>query len=553
MCFALLVLLGLGACGDDDGPGPMPDAGMPDAGMPDGGPIDGGPPPVDIDFPMPGPTSGAMGIGSFRFGAATAATQIEDMNENTDWYLWTRPKAEGGLGHGVFVGDAVQGYTHALDDIALVTEMNLDAYRFSVEWPRVEPMRDVVDEAALAHYDEVVDALVAANVTPMITVHHFSNPLWVDDPRIANDCPGGPTATQLCGWHHETGGPLIVEEIAEHARLLAERYGDRVDDWMTLNEPVNYLLAAYGTNVFPPGRNLYIGGDIDAFGRALRNMIAAHAAMYDAIKAADTVDADGDGVAASVGFTLNVIAFVPARGNRPSTHPDDIAAVERVRYVYHYLFPGSILDGTFDADADMTGEEMHPEWRGKLDWLGIQYYPRVGVSGQIEAVPLVRASVCFGGFDLGACLPPEDPTHWVPAMRYEYWEPGIYEILMAFSERWPDLPMTVTEAGIATEVGVRRAEHVVRTLEMIQRAIEDGADVRGYLHWSLMDNFEWAEGYEPRFGLYRVDRTMPGYPRTATEGATVLGAIAAARRLTVAQREQYGGLGPMTPEEGAGL
>src|SRR5690349_9874982 len=258
----LLLCLVLAGCGDDDERTPAVDAGVDappelDAGPPDAGPRDGGPPPVDIDFGMPGSTSAASGRGSFRFGVATAATQIEDMNPSTDWYLWTQAEAEGGLGHGVFVDDAVQGYSHAIEDVALI-----------------EPMRDVIDEAALTHYDELIDALVAAEITPMITVHHFSNPVWVDDPRIANDCPGGPTATQLCGWHHPEGGPLIIEEIAEHARLLAERYGDRVDDWMTLNEPVNYLLAAYGTSSFPPGRNLYLGGDMDAFTRALRNFIA---------------------------------------------------------------------------------------------------------------------------------------------------------------------------------------------------------------------------------------------------------------------------------------
>ena len=133
-------------------------------------------------------------------------------------------------------------------------------------------------------------------------------------------------------------------------------------------------------------------------------------------------------------------------------------------------------------------------------------------------------------------------------MRYEYWAPGLATILGEFAARYDGLPLTVTEAGIATHVGRRRAENVVRTLEQIEVARQAGADVRGYYHWSLTDNFEWAEGYGPQFGLYSVDRTGD-YPRTATEGATVLGEIAGARTLTVAQRETYGGLGPMTPEE----
>ena len=150
---------------------------------------------------------------------------------------------------------------------------------------------------------------------------------------------------------------------------------------------------------------------------------------------------------------------------------------------------------------------------------------------------------------MGACIPPADETHFIPAMGYEYWEGGLYDILMEYDDRYAGaIPITVTEAGIATEVGARRAENVVRTMEQIHYARRAGADVRGYYHWSLMDNFEWSYGYAPRFGLYRVDRTGD-YDRVATEGATVFGRIAGARSLTISDRQAYGGYGPMTPEE----
>jgi beta-glucosidase len=136
----------------------------------------------------------------------------------------------------------------------------------------------------------------------------------------------------------------------------------------------------------------------------------------------------------------------------------------------------------------------------------------------------------------------------VPVMGYEFYAPGLYTILKEMSARYPALPMVVTEAGIATEDGARRAENVVRVLEQIERARSEGVDVRGYYHWSLFDNFEWAEGFGPRFGLYRVDYST--YARTATEGATVLGEIAGGRALTTALRQAHGGDGPMTPEPG---
>lgn len=501
-------------------------------------------PPPDIDFAMPGSTSADSGRGSFTFGAATAATQIEDQNPDVDWYVWTAPESMGGLARGPFVGDAVQGYTRAIDDIDLMEAMNLDSYRFSVEWARVEPVRDQVSEAALAHYDDFIDALVARGIEPMITVHHFSNPIWVDDPRIGG-CPDGVTADYLCGWHYPEGADAIIEEIAEHARVLAARYGDRVDDWATVNEPINYLIASYGVGFFPPGRSLLLS-DFPRFMQVVRAYIRAHVAIYDAIKEADTVDADGDGVAASVGFTLSVAEFTPARDNLLSDNPEDVAARDRVRYAYHYVMVESLRQGKFDTDLDQTFDEDQPTWSGKLDWLGVQYYSRISVSADRAILPGVDAMVCFGGYDLGSCLVAEDPTKWVPAMGYEYFEPGLYNVLSDFSGRWPDLPMTVSESGLATEVGARRAEHVVRSLEQIARARDEGVDVRGYYHWSLTDNFEWAEGYEPQFGLYRVDRT--DFSRTATEGATVLGDIAGSRRITSAQRDAMGGLDPMTPE-----
>lgn len=541
----VLAAMALGGCGEDDG---VPaDAGAGDGAVAIDAGFDAGPPPEAVSFGDFGPLSGEAGRGSFRFGAATAAAQIEEDNSAADWWVWTTPEEMGGRGKGTFVGEAVQGYQRQVADVGMLEEMNLGAYRFNPSWARIEPRRDEVSEAALEHYGDVIDALVEGDIAPMLTVHHFSSPAWVDDPsRVESDCTEAPSDTDLCGWHHPDGADQIIEELAEHARLLAERYGDRVDDWCTLNEPVNYLLASYGLEVFPPGRNLLLTR-FDDFVNVVRNFIRAHVAVYNAIREADQIDADGDGIAANIGLSLSVADWVPARFGRPSENPEDISGAQLVEYVYHYVFPDALLHGGFDADFDGEREESHPEWAGTLDYLGVQYYFRAGVTTSPGLVPVLGITPCFGGIDFGSCLEPEDPTHYVPTMKYEFYAPGIYRVLKGFGERYSELPLAVTEAGIATEVGARRAENVVRTLEQIHRAIDEGVDVRGYYHWSLMDNFEWAEGYEPRFGLYRVD-VEGGYDRSATEGATVLGAIAESRMMTVAQRTQYGGLGPMTEE-----
>ncbi len=502
---------------------------------------------LTIRYADPGAAGGQAGRGSFTLGVATAAAQIEEGNENADWWVYTQPVSEGGLGVGEFVGDAVQGYARALDDVALVEEMNLDAYRFSVNWARMEPTRDTYDETAFTHYDGVIDALVAREIKPMITVHHFSNPIWVDDPRVA-ECPeGGPTDAHLCGFGHPTGGPAIVAEMAEFAGELARRYGDRVDEWVTLNEPINYLVASYMLTVFPPGRNLLFGGFAENFDDVVEDFMAAHVAMYEAIHENDTIDADGDGQAAVVGFTLNVIEWAPAVRNAVSDFDSAVRARNTVHYVYNHQFPESIINGTFDRDYDGMPDEDRAEWAGKVDFMGVQYYSRQGVTGSPGLIPVLNVTPCFADFDFGACVDPIfDQTHCVPAMGYEYYEPGIYNLLSEYGATYPDLPLTVTESGLATNVGRRRAEHIVRFMEQIEQARREGVDVRGYYHWSLMDNFEWAEGYAPRFGLYRVDTST--FERTATEGAVLLGEIAASRRITAEQRAEYGGTGPMTSE-----
>lgn len=536
----LVVLLSsLSAC-STPAVGGSESAGSGDTGA-TGDPTTGEPAP---QFPAIGPLVGPDGRGSFRFGAASAATQIEDMNPTVDWYVWTAP-APDGLGHGTFVGDAARGYSLALADVDLLAAMHLDSYRFSVEWARIEPQRDQIDQDALAHYDDFIDALLARGIRPMITLHHFSNPLWIDDPRDP-DCVDGPTDANLCGWNHPDGGQQVAAEFAEHAALLAGVFGDRVDEWATVNEPINYLLGAYGQQTFPPGKNgvlTDIDGTVIA---AARTMLAGHAAAYDALKAGDTRDADGDGVPASVGFTHAVAAWVPARNNQPSDDPVDVGARDRVAYVYHHLFVDALLQGGFDPQFDGTLDEPHPDWQGKLDWLGVQYYFRAGVTGEPGLMPLVDATPCFGDIDFGACVPPLDPTYRVPAMNYEHDPRGLHDVLVEFGARWPDLPLVVTESGIATELGARRAEVVVRALEGIDRARQEGVDVRGYYHWSPYDNFEWALGFAPRFGLYRVDYAT--YARTPTEGATVLGDIAAAREIGPERAAEYGGDGPLTPE-----
>jgi beta-glucosidase/6-phospho-beta-glucosidase/beta-galactosidase len=496
-----------------------------------------------VSFGTMGPLVGDAGKGSWRFGAASASAQIEDMNIHTDWWAYTSPTSMGGLGKLTFVGDATKGYTLVNDDLGIVRDLGIDSYRFSIEWARIEPQRDVIDEAAIAHYRAELESLKAMGVRPLVTLHHFSNPVWTADPRDIT-CASGPTDTNLCGFG-SPGGAQIVEEMGEHAKLLAERFGDIVDEWGTVNEPVIWMIAAYGVGTFPPAK-VTLSNINEVLIPGLRDYLAAQAAIYHALKDNDTIDADGDGSAAAVGFSMSVADWEPARSNKPSTNPDDIAARDRLVYILHYAFVDAAINGTFDSDLDGTADEQHPEWKNTIDWLGLQYYFRAGVSG--DAPLLAGVKPCIYGIDLGACLPAPEPSYCAPIMGYEAWNDGFAIVIRDFAKRYPTMPLVVTESGIATKNGKRRAENIVRILEAVTRVRDEGVDLRGYYHWSLTDNFEWAEGFGPRFGLYTVDYST--YGRSPTEGATVYKDIVAGRTLTTEQRKTYGGIGPMSPEPG---
>src|SRR5258706_13667185 len=161
-----------------------------------------------IQFGTIAPLVGDAGRGGWRFGAASASAQIEDMNQSTDWWLYTAPVAMGGLGHLTFVGDAARGYTMMPEDVGLVHELGLDSYRFSIEWARIEPTKDVIDEAAIAHYRSELEALRSLGIRPLVTVHHFSNPVWALDPRDA-ECTRGVSDQNLCGFGSAGGAQLV--------------------------------------------------------------------------------------------------------------------------------------------------------------------------------------------------------------------------------------------------------------------------------------------------------------------------------------------------------
>lgn len=479
----------------------------------------------------------------FLWGAATSAHQIEGGNTNNNWYQFeTLPEFAGKTA--APSGQAANGWNLFEQDADLGAALGLDVYRFSVEWSRIEPSLGTWDEDALAHYDRVIDATVQRGMQPMITLHHFTDPIWVLDLRQLDACLGEnpPIGDQnLCGWQN----PRVAEEWVKFVEKVAARYGDRVDWWVTINEPMVPPIVGWVYGAFPPGK--FGSSWQELVLPVIRNMLRAHAEAYRAIHERDTIDADGDGVAARVGFSQSVAWYVPADEGSPS----DIEAAALGEYFMNYFWVEALEQGGLDADLDGVMDEQHPEWKGTRDFLGLQYYYRAPTV-RLELYPPITFAPCLlamedimpGLYESIGC--PEPDENALTLMGYEHNPEGLYRVAKKFAARYPGLPLIVTENGISTHSGRRRIQSLVRHLEWLHRAITEGVDLRGYIYWSLMDNFEWAEGFEQPFGLYRVN--FDTFLRTPTEAVEIYRRIISDGGLAEDLSGEFGGSGPLAPE-----
>lgn len=490
----------------------------------------------------------------FLWGTATAGFQV-DMgcptepvetcgDPNSDWYQWvTDPdiKAAGLVeGDDPHEGPGFWELFEADFDRAK-NELGNNAFRMSIEWSRIFPtstegisnptdyaaLATLANEAAIERYRAIFAALKARGMTPAVTLHHYSLPLWMHDgvechfaltDRPPRDCARG-------GWLQPE---RIIPEIAKYAGFVAHTFGGDVDIWLTQNEPFAVVIPGYmqptpAERTNPPGvADLTLARPM----AVARAMIEAHARMYDAVKAADTIDADGDGKSADVGI---VLAMSPFRPSDPDSALDRQGA-KNATYIYQLLFLDAITRGAWDVDVDGTVDETRDDLKDRLDFMGINYYTRVTVRG------------------LGASFASGVPlATFLPEVIWEYYPPGIYEMIMLVHERYR-LPVMITENG-TNRVGeaVFGPTFLLHHLAWVKQAIEEGADVRGYFYWSLMDNYEWNHGFGMRFGLYTVDRTSKA--RTLTAAGKLYGEIAAAGRFDPDLLRELGGdwLPPSNP------
>ena len=416
----------------------------------------------------------------FLWGAATSAHQVEGGNQWNDWARFERQK---GVIHGGDVcGDAVGHWSRFDADFALAEADHHNAHRLSFEWSRIEPERGRIDTAAVRHYHDVLASLKAHRLRPVVTLHHFTNPLWIADHG---------------GWESRA----TLDRFDDFVRFCAREFGGEVDWWCTVNEPEVFAFRGWSEGVWPPGVK-----DNSRALAVIANQLEAHARAYHILHDADRTDADGDGHAARVGFAKHVPLLEPLR---PWFPLDRLLAFYENR-VFNDAVIAAPTTGVIDLSIPgAKGVKRRVDGlAGSLDWMGLNYYTRWRVKA-MEKDPHVVAPGAVKN-DLG----------------WEVYPAGIETALRRVGRT--QKPVLITENGVADATDRLRPRAIVETLAHVARAIEHGTNVLGYFHWSLLDNFEWADGYKGRFGLYRVDLEDPALHRVRTKSAGVYSRIARA-------------------------
>lgn len=426
----------------------------------------------------------------FLWGSATAGFQVdmgcptwtaaECDDPSSDWYQWVTTASiidDGSLYvSGQPVSDGPGMWELFEEDVDRMAADGLTAYRMSLEWSRLFPadasaattiteLGALADPLAVARYHEMLDALEAAGIDPLLTVNHYTLPLWVHD-GVA--CHEDVKACEASGW---VDGERMIPLITLFAGWAAAEFGGQVDRWATLNEPFATTLSGYlapgEDRSAPPGLLLAE----DAVIATLRNQIAGHAQMYDAIHANDP--------GAEVGIVLNMVSITP----EDPDNPDDVASAANMDHLYHRLFLDGVTSGAWDSNLDGTFDEERPELAGRLDWVGINYYNRVTVRAWVSLLDGIPT------FD------------FFPEFSWDPYPDGLEEVVGIAAEY--GLPIIVTENGTPH---TEQSDTILDGhLAALHRAIEAGADVRGYYYWSFIDNYEWNHGLDLRFGLYALD------------------------------------------------
>jgi beta-glucosidase len=454
----------------------------------------------DTGAPIPFPKG-------FFWGAATAAYQIEGAwNESGKGEsIWDRfAHTPGKIKNGDTGDVACDSYHRWRDDIALARAMNLNSHRFSIAWPRIQATgAGPANSKGLDYYSRIVDALLEARIRPLVTLYHWDLPQALED---AGGWPNRDTAARY----------------ADYVDLVARALGDRVSDWILFNEPDAFTDLGYLEGTHAPGRE-----SILAFLRASHTVNLAQGAGFRAVKATHPT--------ARVGTAFSMSACEAA-----SNSEEDKLASERAHAMTNLWFLEPALKGRYPEALAFLPESVmgiHSDdldkMRAPLDFVGINLYYRTVVSapGALERLAHTQQWLFPAKMAEGEQGPRTD-------IGWEVWPQAMYDTVMRITRDFNRPVIEITESGCGYNDGpdasgaihdARRIEYHRRYLQALGRAIADGADVRGYHAWSLMDNFEWAEGFSQRFGLAYVD--FKTQQRTIKESGRWYAKVAAENRV----------------------
>jgi beta-glucosidase len=418
----------------------------------------------------------------FRWGAATASYQIEGawQADGKGESIWDRFSHTAGKVKSGHTGDvACDSYHRFPEDIAVMREMGLNSYRFSLSWPRIQATgRGTANRAGLDYYARLIDALLEAGIRPFPTLYHWDLPQMLEDEG---------------GWPNRD----LAGRFAEYAEIVVRALGDRCKSWMIFNEPNIFTTMGYLIGIHAPGRR-----EPENFLRATHTVNLAHG---DAFRAMRSAQRD-----LTIGTAFNMTACEPRTDSE-----DDIAATERWHRFMNEWFLQPSLRGTYPEahpnglplDAMGVKDGDFERMKAPLDFVGINLYTRTIVAATpADGGPLSLGALPVGG--MGGDAGPKTDFGW------EVWPNALHDILLRITRDYDRPVIEITENGCSYADGpdangvvrdTRRTAFYAGYLEGVHRAIEAGADVRGYHAWSLLDNFEWAEGYEQRFGIVWVD------------------------------------------------
>jgi len=387
----------------------------------------------------------------FLWGTATAAQQVEGRNDNNTWAAWEAQ--EGRIQGGDRAGLACDWWGGRWrEDFDRASTAGQNAHRLSIEWSRIQPAPDMWDEEALDRYRQMLIGLQERKMTPMVTLHHFSEPIWVAD---------------IGGWEN----PAIIDLFGGFVRKSVQALMPYCRLWVPINEPNVFALSAYVAGLFPPGKK-----DLKLALMVLRHLVGAHARAYHVIHELQPE--------ARVGTSIHYRGFTPA-----TWLGVDRLAANAYNRVFNDLFPQAVTDGQFDLPFK---KDQIPEAAGTQDFLGINYYTSSHVRFDLLAPKDLFAHLSYPE---GAAL---SETGFIANTPQ-----GMIDAVL-WGEQF-GAPMIITENGVDDSDDVLRPQYLLEHLHALWRVMNDNHPVEGYFHWTLVDNFEWERGWSQRFGLWGLD------------------------------------------------